>query len=248
MSKTILIIPCYNEAARLDFQAMRAFATAHPDISLLAVDDGSTDDTAKKLAAHHIECLQLERNGGKAEAVRQGMLAALQEPCDYVGYFDADLATPLELAARWAARFDAEPELGMICGCRLRRLGADIRRSAVRHLIGRGFATIFSLYLRLPVYDTQCGAKLFRREVAQQLFAEPFVSRWLFDVELFRRFPHERALSGIVEDPLLSWHDVGGSKLKLRHALPVFIELTKIIRHYRCRGSSVATRKDDACE
>ncbi|MGE4564299.1 MAG: glycosyltransferase [Victivallaceae bacterium] len=248
MSKTILIIPCYNEAERLDFEALRAFAAAHPDIALLTVDDGSTDATAQMLAGHQISLLRLERNGGKAEAVRQGMLAALREPCDYVGYFDADLATPLELAARWAARFDAEPGLGMICGCRLRRLGADIRRSALRHLIGRGFATFFSLYLRLPVYDTQCGAKLFRREIAQQLFAEPFVSRWLFDVELFRRFPRERALSGIFEDPLPAWRDVGGSKLKLRHALPVFIELTKIILHYRCRVSGVAMRKSDACE
>lgn len=240
MSKTILIIPCYNEAERLDFGALRAFSAAHPDIALLAVDDGSTDATSEKLAGNHIRCLRLERNGGKAEAVRQGMLAAVKEPCDYVGYFDADLATPLALAVRWAAWFDAEPQVDMICGCRLRRLGADIRRSAMRHLIGRGFATFFSLYLQLPVYDTQCGAKLFRRELVDQLFTEPFVSRWLFDVELFRRFPRERARSGIVEDPLPVWRDVGGSKLKLRHALPVFVDLAKIIRHYRGRVPGAA--------
>ncbi len=240
MSKTILIIPCYNEAARLDCEALTAFAAANPAISLLAVDDGSTDDTGKLLAEHGIRCLKLPSNQGKAEAVRQGVLAALGEPCDYIGYFDADLATPLEMAPLWAGMFDAEPGLGMICGCRLRRLGSDVRRRMFRHLIGRGFATVFSAYLGLPVYDTQCGAKLFRKAVATELFAAPFVTRWLFDVELFRRYSRERALSEISEYPLPVWREVGGSKLKVRHAFRILRELLKLMRYYAKAARDIA--------
>ena len=75
--------------------------------------------------------------------------------------------------------------------------------------------------------------KLKEKLAAEGLFAEPFVSRWLFDVELLRRMPRERACDAIYEYPLPVWRDVGGSKLKLRHAFRIFLELWRVMRHYR---------------
>ena len=132
--------------------------------------------------------------------------------------------------------FERRPELDFVTGCRLRRLGADIRRSPLRHLVGRVFATAASLHLKLPVYDTQCGAKLFRRETAEALFAEPFTTRWLFDVELFdryqRRYGRDAAMRRICEHPLAVWHDVPGSTLRLRTAPRILLEFLRLRR--RC--------------
>jgi hypothetical protein len=67
------------------------------------------------------------------------------------------------------------------------RLGAQIERSFVRHVLGRVFVTVASSLLKLYAYDTQCGAKLFRRDAVGSLFGGEFVSRWLFDIELYLR-------------------------------------------------------------
>lgn len=239
MCQAIIVVPCYNERERLDGKALRGFSEKHPEILLLLVDDGSSDETGALLERLAVELprtvrsLLLPINRGKAEAVRAGMLEAVRIGAPLLGYWDADWATPLEEIPNFIALLQKEPGREVVTGCRLQRLGAKIQRSTLRHLIGRVMATIFSLYLKLPVYDTQCGAKLFRRETAERLFAEPFVSRWLFDVELFRRMPRERACDAIYEYPLPVWRDVGGSKLKLRHAFRIFLELWRVMRHYR---------------
>src|SRR5512133_574565 len=95
----VLVVPCYNEARRLPGERFLEFARAH--VRLLFVDDGSRDETAAvhaelvKAAPGAIAALRLERNQGKAEAVRQGVLAALASSPRLVGFWDADLATPL---------------------------------------------------------------------------------------------------------------------------------------------------------
>jgi glycosyltransferase involved in cell wall biosynthesis len=110
---TVLVVPCYNEAARLDERAFLAWATAAPPhLSLLFVDDGSTDDTQRVLqrlaaaAPGRVRTLALTPNGGKAEAVRRGMLQACASAAR-VGYWDADLATPLEALSDFEAVLDA---------------------------------------------------------------------------------------------------------------------------------------------
>ncbi len=232
MNQNIIILPCYNEAARLDPARLLAFSEKFPDFQLLAVDDGSGDHTADLLRSHGVAVLVLEHNCGKGEAVRQGALAALAQGAETVGYFDADLATPLEILPEWLAYLQTHPEIRMITGCRLLRLGARIQRRFLRHLIGRALATAFSLFLRLPVYDTQCGAKLLRRELAAEVFAEPFVSRWLFDVEILRRMGRRAALAGVYEFPLPVWLDVAGSKLKMYHVFRILREFFLLVRHY----------------
>ena len=97
-----------------------------------------------------------------------------------------------------------------------------IERRALRHYLWRVFATAASLTLGLRIYDTQCGAKLFRASPPMQaLFQDPFATRWLGDVELLARLIQARrgtalppAEEVIYEFPLIEWHDVAGSKVK----------------------------------
>jgi len=227
--RSILVVPCYNEAARLDDEALLSLASGEfPATRLLLVDDGSRDDTGARLGAlarrapGRIETLALDRNRGKAEAVRQGILAALASGADVVGYFDADLSTPAPEIRRLLSILDERPQIAVLIGARISLLGNDIQRSHTRHYLGRVFATLASLILRARIYDTQCGAKLFRRSDAlAAALRDPFLSRWSFDVELLGRLLVGDASTAaiferqVLEVPLRSWRDVPGSKLRL---------------------------------
>ena len=233
MRGTIIVVPCYNEAARLDAAAFHRFLASGAHVGFLFVDDGSQDQTAavvRTLAEpwpNDVRLLQLPLNQGKAEAVRAGIVEAIRLGADLVGYWDADLATPLAEIQPMAARL-VNGGATLVIGSRVRMLGHDIRRSGFRHYVGRIFATFASLQLRLPVYDTQCGAKIFRVTPASVvLFARPFRLRWCFDVELLARFT---ALpdAAIVEFPVSRWVDVGASKLTARQALSIIPELMRL--------------------
>ena len=182
--QSCLIIPCHNEAHRLDRKAVEAFIQSPPTIDLMMVDDGSVDSTAEVLQAlksttsGRLHVLCLANNQGKAEAVRAGVQAVLAlNRFDVVGFCDADLATPLSEMVRLTEVLD-EQDADMVFGCRLLRRGADIHRSKTRHYLGRVFATVVSSMLELPVYDTQCGAKVFRAPIACELFEAEYSSRW----------------------------------------------------------------------
>jgi dolichyl-phosphate beta-glucosyltransferase len=239
MPPTLITVPCYNEAERLaPDQVIRVLD--HPDVGLVFVDDGSTDDTLRVLDAlrvrspGRIQVLSLEQNGGKAEAVRQGMLASLERGAGVVGYFDADLSTPPDEVLRLVEVLETSGAQ-VVLGSRIAILGAEIDRSTARHYLGRVFATVASLVLGELVYDTQCGAKLFRAtpDLAEAL-AEPFQSRWAFDVELLGRLMASNrrrgrpGIEGIVEVPLRRWAEVGGSKLKVRHMARAGLDLLAI--------------------
>ncbi|MEA2328409.1 MAG: dolichyl-phosphate beta-glucosyltransferase, partial [Thermoanaerobaculia bacterium] len=100
MSRLTLVVPCYNEEKRLDTAAFRDVAVDGHDIDFLFVNDGSRDGTLRLLESLRDEdparfaVLNLERNSGKAEAVRRGFVAAMERDVDYIGFWDADLATP----------------------------------------------------------------------------------------------------------------------------------------------------------
>ena len=235
-----LVVPCYNEEERLDSTAFLDWVSACPSRHLAFVDDASTDQTFEivdRLREQHsrISVLSLRHNHGKAGAVRAGMLQ--RHSTDLVGFWDADLSSPLKEADRFVEVLTSRPYLECVAGIRLMRLGSQIERSVVRHLLGRLFTTAASSLLSLPAYDTQCGAKLFRKEVVQPLFAEDFVSPWLFDVELYlrlRRLNHDEDLGRrVVEHPLTEWRAASNSHLRPRHFVKAPFDLYRIYRRYR---------------
>lgn len=239
MPKAIIIVPCYNEARRFDATEFDALARL-PDTSVLFVNDGSTDRTVDALRAfcrnrgEIIQVMNLEKNRGKGEAVRLGMLRAVEERSEIVGYYDADLSTPVAEMARIISVL-GQGDFSVVMGSRIRHLGASIDRSLLRHYVGRVFSTLSSKILRAPVYDTQCGAKAFRNgpQLVQAL-REPFVSRWCFDIELLGRLligtPDcpPLSLERFRELPLRRWQDVPGSKIGPRNSLQIAYELTRV--------------------
>jgi glycosyltransferase involved in cell wall biosynthesis len=254
MREAILVVPLFNEFARLREGEFLSLAR-DADLALLFVDDGSTDKTADRVeeligqSDGRATLFRLARNSGKAEAVRHGLLRAIDEGATIVGYADADLSTPAVELARLVSEIRRRP-VQVLLGSRVRMLGSDIARRPMRHYMGRIFATAASHILRLSVYDTQCGAKLFRvTPVLRAALGQPFASRWAFDVELLGRLLARAGLPGyapedFVEVPLLRWRDVGGSKLSTFAAARAGLDLVRIAwrlrRGARCRPEGPA--------
>lgn len=246
MTRVTIVVPCYNEAHRLPRQTFLDFIVASDGVTFVFVDDGSQDATLTALEeisrAHpnRVHVLRQERNAGKGEAVRQGLLHALRRnESDLIGFWDADLATPLDAVFDLRQVLIDRPDIQMVFGSRVRLLGREVQRRAIRHYLGRVFATVVSVLLRLPIYDTQCGAKLFRvTPELQRVLGDPFCSRWVFDVELLARFIQlhkgnvEVVRRAVYEYPLHVWNDVAGSKVRPTDFLRAFRDVMKINRRY----------------
>ena len=240
----VLVVPCFNEADRLDPEAFLRFLAARPGVHLVMVDDGSTDGTWEMLermraaAPAAVATIRQATNRGKAEAVRAGILAGLAQRAALVGFFDADLATPLTAIDDFLAVLRDRPAVEFVLGSRVMLLGRDVKRKAARHYFGRVFATAASLTLDLPVYDTQCGAKVLRANAATAtLFDTPFRSPWIFDVELIARYLRLPVAQGeparrdrLYELVVPAWHDRPGSKLRWYDFARAAVELGYIWR------------------
>ena len=256
-SDLALVVPCYNEAARLDPAAFLHLLATHPGVRLVMIDDGSVDGTWELLeriraaAPAAVAAIRLLPNRGKGEAVRAGIIAAIAESPAVVGFFDADLSTPLRAVDDFLAVLRTRPDIEFVLGSRVLLMGRDVKRKAARHYLGRVFATAVSLALDLPVYDTQCGAKMLRVTPATAtLFATPFRSRWIFDVELIARYLRLPVAPGetprrdrLYELVLPVWHDKPGSKLRWYDFGRAMVDVAYIWRDrvaYRSRDNAVA--------
>jgi dolichyl-phosphate beta-glucosyltransferase len=244
-SRVALVVPCFNERARLPVSAFCGAQLPGGQLELIFVNDGSTDGTGAVLEqvraerAENTAIVSYDQNEGKAEAVRRGVLHALTRMPDAIGFWDADLATPLTELAAFVDVLD-NPAIDIVIGSRVKLMGRTVERHAWRHYLGRVFATGASVALGLPVYDTQCGAKLFRvTPVLERIFAQPFIARWVFDVEILARFlalhpgGAAAAARSVYELPLKTWIDVHGSKVKVTDATRAAVDLARIRRAYR---------------
>lgn len=240
LPETLIVVPCFNESKRLNADAFVSFASSHREIGFVFVDDGSSDSTWSVLNSlcdelpEQATCLRLNKNQGKGEAVRRGIQAAMQMGASLVGYWDADLATPLSAIESMRRLATEHPERVAVLGCRLPLMGRDIQRKPWRQFQSRIFAKAASRVLKTRVVDTQCGAKLLRvSPLVRQLFGSPFLTRWIFDVEWLARLAilvaPDRKLSQVVyEMPLDRWDEVEGSKLTFRAAVKAATQLSTI--------------------
>ena len=242
MQKVLIVIPCYNEERRLPQSDFKNYFNTHPEVEFLFANDGSKDrtmDMLQQLTQDYPQAHVFDggANQGKANVIRAAFRHALDHfDFDYIGFFDADLATPLDEIQHFMQVVEQKKELLMICGSRVQRLGSNIHRKPMRHYMGRTFATAVSRILCLPVYDTQCGAKILAKAAAETVIQEPFMSRWFFDVEIFARiilnYGYRSCIDQCFEYPLDTWIEKGDTRLKTKDFLRTPLELLKLRHKY----------------
>jgi len=237
-----IVIPCYNEYERLPASKFRSFLTKNPEVSICFVNDASTDKTQEVLAAFknqfnkQVEVVSNTKNLGKAGSVRAGMLFCSEKnQAESYAFLDADLATSLEECTQLKTHLN--DAISFVFASRILKIGSTIERKFSRFLFGRIIATFISQILDVKVYDTQCGCKVFKSSLTEILFKEEFISKWLFDVELFSRllchFGKEVALSKMEEIPIKKWIDQGDSKVKLSYFFRLWYDLYLIRKTHK---------------
>ena len=238
-----VVIPCYNEEDRLLSKEFTDFVEKHSGYHLCFVNDGSKDNTLQVLTdlrrgrEDYITVYDCEKNGGKAEAVRLGMLhMAEYTDLDYIGFLDADLSTDLTDFDDLVKTIETS-DFKIVSGSRISRMGANIAKESAREIISLTINYIIRKILRMNFKDTQCGAKIMDKEVIKIAFNEPFITKWLFDVEIFMRmkkhFGAEKANAFICEQPLKRWVHADGSKLSMKDSAKIVFQLGHIAAHYK---------------
>ena len=235
--KNGIVIPCFNEANRLNFDAFQKFIDTHKNYILCFVNDGSQDETLNQLLAfkqqstERILIYNLKENQGKAEAVRTGINHLLENTnVNTVGFLDADLATGFNDYARLISIMNHMDKV-MTFGSRKTKDQKDIKRSFFRELASILVGLLIKVIVQIPIRDTQCGAKVFKRKTALNIFSNSFKSRWLFDVEIFirvRKLFGKQVMNKIEEVGLLSWEEIEGSKITLKDSLKFPLQLLEI--------------------
>lgn len=241
---SLLVVPCFNEAHRWQGEYW-ADLTSTADVHWLFVNDGSSDHTAEILRAlaqlPNVDYLDLPVNGGKGEATRLGMLWAFKNDhraFQAVGFMDADGAFRRADIQRLVSRFtelQANGDVDAVWSSRVALAGRDIRRSQVRHYVGRAVATLLSVGSDPLPYDTQSGLKFFRpSEDLRSCLRQPFSTRWLFEIEMLTRWKQVTGESmRIREEPLEFWEDIAGSTITRRESARIARELWQVKRLQR---------------
>ena len=235
-----IVVPCFNEEKRISVESFIEFANKHEDVHFLFVNDGSSDNTLdilRKMNSLSSKCAyhDMQINQGKASAVREGILKAHSDAFDIMGYLDADLTIPLETAREMIDVFK-EKNVEFVFASRTSRFKKNKGQNFMRQSLGHIFSILSRATIQMPVQDTQCGAKFFKANVVPPLFSAKFISKWIFDVEIFFRLKDLYGMKSpehYFEFPLDFWEDNNDSKVKFKDYLKVPYNLISIIFHYR---------------
>ncbi|VXB21240.1 Transcriptional regulator [Flavobacterium sp. 9AF] len=238
-----VVIPCYNEEKRLQTEIYKKFVEKNLGYHLCFVNDGSNDSTldiVNQLAKDHedrISVLNCEKNVGKAEAVRLGMVhLAKNNQYDYIGFLDADLSTNFD-DFQDLVNTISNSNFQLVSGSRMRRMGANITKQSSRAIISKTVNYIIRKTVMMEINDTQCGAKIMTREIIQNTFQTKFLTKWLFDVEIFMRmkkaYGTQKAKELICEMPLKRWIHADGSKLSMKDSVKIIGQIGQIALNYK---------------
>lgn len=240
-----IIIPCYNESSRLELSTFIDFARTHKSSTLCLVNDGSADMTRstlaeiKNLVHDNVHVFNVEKNAGKANAVRQGALFLYKESnVETIGFLDADLSTSFEEYNNLVSEIEQNGgRLKVIFGSRnMGEASTNIERNPIRKLVSDLIRVLIYFITKLSIADTQCGAKVFHRSLVPIIYKESFFSRWLFDVEILLRLKKNMGkqsfLKIFLEKPLQEWVHMDGSKLGFKDSIMIPWNLIQIWKVY----------------
>lgn len=234
MTEITVIIPAYNEELRLlpTLKSVYAYLLDNfQSFEILVVNDGSTDKTRQvfeDFASTHKYCnlLSFASNSGKGHAVRQGILQACGE---LMLLNDADGSSPIEELSKLQAHIYLGADI--VIGSRAKPdLSRKIQTPIYRKIIGRVYSLIVNSALLPGFYDTQCGFKLYKRDVAKLIFALSNIDGYSYDIEtLFLA----HVIGFKIEEVAINWHNVEGSKVNiLTDSVVMFWETIKIFTRY----------------
>ena len=237
-----MIVPCFNEEKRINLDYWNKLSEI-PNVHWIFVNDGSSDGTQSLLnQISNSSVINLDRNSGKAEAIRKGISDIFDKNLAeifQVGYLDADSAFEIQdIKNVVKLSFSKESTFDSYWGSRVALSGRNITRNNLRHILSRILITIFGYRLGNLPYDPQTGFKIFKFNKEQMaIFDRNFETKWFVDIEILLRF---KAVNGkdmrIWEEPVNSWKDIEGSKIRGLELITVFRDLVKILLIIRKAG------------
>ena len=229
-----IVIPAFNEGKRLAgfLEPLSLFCKKSPyQYEVIIVDDGSTDNTADSAKEYknnfkNYTFIRMPFNKGKGRALRQGLLRARGKICLFM---DADGSVmPDEIEKN--APYILKQGYDIFIGSRVLKNREQILIVKwYRKLIGTIFNFFVHVFLFKDIYDTQCGFKMFRKEVIQPLFSSSRLSGFGFDMEMLC---HAKKNGYNIKEGPVSWKHVAGSKINLiTDSAKMFVNILQI-RHW----------------
>jgi len=234
-----LIIPCYNEESRLPINLWREIISTNQNVVFYFVNDGSLDSTLEVLKGldsnPNFKLLDYSSNKGKGNAIRYGFQAATSGNPEFkvIGFVDSDGAfSPIDIKHQidmllLLIEQNSDDVPDVFLSSRVALAGRAIHRKPSRHYLGRMIATVITRGWMDAPYDTQSGFKLFHNSPAfRHAVAVNFSTKWFFDLEIFIRIAHfKNGNIRLWEEPLNSWRDVDGSKIRMSHSFRILFEI-----------------------